>query len=77
MAGGLPALTAAWGFACGIGYGAFFGQLATLRTQPLDVSGVSGTVAVTIKGVALAIGLIGFITALMWKPSHESARRAA
>jgi hypothetical protein len=77
VARGLPYLTAAWGFACGMGYGSFFGQLATLRTQPLDVSGVSGTLAVTFKGVALAIGVIGLITALMYKPSHESARGAA
>jgi hypothetical protein len=73
---GLPFLTAGWAFACGMGYGSFFGQLYDLRTQPMDVSGVSGTLAVTIKGVALVFGVIGLITALKWKPAQESARVA-
>jgi hypothetical protein len=75
---GLPFLAAAWAFACGIGYGSFFGQLYDLQTKPVDVSGASAALVVTIKGVLLAFGVIGLITALMWKPSptHESARAA-
>jgi hypothetical protein len=69
VARGMPALTAAWGFACGMGYSSFFGQLMTLQASPVDVSGVSGALAVTVKGVALAFGLIGLVTALMWKPA--------
>jgi hypothetical protein len=29
--------------------------------------------AVTIKGIALAFGMIGLITALMWKPERATA----
>jgi hypothetical protein len=76
IARGMPALTAAWGFACGMGYSSFFAQLATIQTQPTDVSGVSTAMAVTIKGIALAFGVIGLITALMWKPASSSARVA-
>jgi hypothetical protein len=77
VARGLPFLTAAWGFACGMGYASFFSQLHDLQTRPVDVSGVSGVVVVTIKGILLAFGVIGLITALMWKPSHDAARAAS
>jgi hypothetical protein len=70
VARGLPALTAGWGIACGMGYSSFFSQLATIQAQPTDVSGASASMVVTIKGVALAFGVIGLITALMWKPTE-------
>ena len=70
VASGLPYLTAGWAFACGMGYGSFFGQLYDLQTQPVDVSGVSGAIVVTIKGILLAFGVIGLITALKWKPAQ-------
>jgi hypothetical protein len=72
VARGLPSLTAAWGFACGMGYSSFFGQLMDLQARPVDVSGVSGALAVTIKGIALAFGVVGLITALTWKPAQTS-----
>jgi hypothetical protein len=34
------------------------------------VSGASASMVVTIKGVALAFGVIGLTTALMWKPTE-------
>jgi hypothetical protein len=70
VARGMPALTAGWGIACGMGYNSFFAQLATIQAQPTDVSGASAAMVVTIKGVALAFGVIGLITALMWKPTE-------
>jgi hypothetical protein len=70
VARGMPALTAGWGIACGMGYSSFFAQLATIQAQPTDVSGASATMVVTIKGIALAFGVIGLITALMWKPAE-------
>ena len=73
IARGMPVLTAAWGFACGMGYSSFFAQLADIQNRPVDVSGASAAIVVTIKGVALAFGLIGLITALMWKPAQASA----
>ena len=69
---GLPYLTAAWGFACGMGYGSFFGQLHDMQTQPVDVSGVSAALVFTIKGIALVVGVIALITALRWTPSRAS-----
>jgi len=71
VARGMPALTAAWGFACGMGYSSFFAQLATIQAQPTDVSGASAAFVVTAKGIALALGVIGLITALMHKPASE------
>jgi hypothetical protein len=69
---GLPFLTAGWGFACGMGYASFFAQLHDLQTHPVDVSGASGALVVTIKGILLLVGAIGLITALMWTPSRAS-----
>ncbi len=58
--------------------GSFFAQLADLQNRPVDVSGASAAMVVTIKGIALAFGVIGLITALMWKPAKRpraTARR--
>ena len=76
VARGLPFLTAGWGFACGMGYSSFFSQLMDLQARPVDVSGASGALVVTIKGVALAFGVIGLITSLMMKPTAAPARTA-
>ena len=69
---GLPFLVAGWGVSCGMGYNSFFGQLATMRAQPLDVSGASAAFVVTAKGIALGLGVIGLVTALMWKPGKPT-----
>lgn len=74
IARGMSALTAAWGFACGMGYSSFFGQLMDIQNRPVDVSGVSASTAVTVKGIALAFGAIGLITALMYKPATHATR---
>lgn len=68
VARGLPFLAAGYGVACGMGYNSFFAQLATMRAQPVDVSGASAAFVVTAKGVALGLGVIGLATALMAKP---------
>jgi hypothetical protein len=77
VARGMPALTAGWGFACGMGYSSFFAQLATIQSQPTDVSGASAAMVVTIKGIALALGVVGLITALRWKPTQPSTPMTA
>ena len=77
IARGLPVLAGAWGFASGMGYASFFAQLHDMRTNPVDVSGASAATVVAIKGVLLAVGVIGLITALMWKPSDTSAHSRA
>ena len=55
-------LAAAWGFACGIAYGSFFGQLHRLD-QP-DPSGVPVHWVVTIKGVGFALAIAALVGAL-------------
>ena len=44
---GVPALAAAWGFACGMGYESFFGQLAELSQS--DPSGIQSSIVVSIN----------------------------
>jgi hypothetical protein len=73
VARGMPFLTAGWAFACGIGYGSFFAQLADLQNQPVDVSGASAALVVTIKGIALAFGVIGLITSLLWTARNSAS----
>jgi hypothetical protein len=59
---GRPILAAAWGFMCGLAYYSFFGQLQHLGEA--DPSGVSPLWIVSVKGVGLALGIAGLITAL-------------
>ena len=60
--GGQRILTAAWGFMCGLAYGSFFGQLLALN-QP-DPSGMSPLFVVGVKGLGLALAVVGLITSL-------------
>ena len=59
---GRPVLAAAWGFMCGLTYYSFFGQLQRLA-EP-DPSGLAPVWVVAVKGVGLALGIIGLVTAL-------------
>jgi hypothetical protein len=59
---GRPVLAAAWGFMCGLTYYSFFGQLQRLA-EP-DPSGLAPVWVVAVKGVGLALGLLGLVTAL-------------
>jgi len=59
---GVPALAAAWGFACAMAYTSFFGQLAEL-SQP-DPSGLQSSLVVAIKGVMLAAAIVVLIVTL-------------
>jgi hypothetical protein len=59
---GRPALAAAWGFACGMGYASFFSQLYELSSP--DPSGLQSITVVTIKGVMLAIATVALILTL-------------
>jgi hypothetical protein len=59
---GRPVLAAAWGFACGMAYASFFGQLAALGES--DPSGVASTTVVSIKGVMFAVALIALVVTL-------------
>ena len=59
---GRPVLAAAWGFMCGLTYYSFFGQLQRLA-EP-DPSGLAPVWVVAVKGVGLALGIVGLVTAL-------------
>jgi hypothetical protein len=59
---GRPVLAAAWGFMCGLAYYSFFGHLQ--RLSEADPSGLSPLWVVAVKGVGLALGIAGLITAL-------------
>ena len=59
---GVSTLAAAWGFACGMGYSSFFGQLADLSQS--DPSGMQSSIVVAIKGVMLALALAALIVTL-------------
>jgi hypothetical protein len=65
---GRPWLAAAVGFAAGMGYAAFFSQLATLDVT--DPSGLSGITVVTIKGVLLAFAICAL--AIVLRPTSAS-----
>jgi hypothetical protein len=59
---GRPVLAAAWGFMCGLAYYSFFGQLQLLA-EP-DPSGLAPMWVIAVKGVGLALGIVGMVTAL-------------
>ena len=59
---GHAVLAAAWGFMCGLTSYSFFGQLQRLaRPNP---SGLAPAWVVAVKGVGLALGIVGLVTAL-------------
>jgi hypothetical protein len=60
---GRPVLAAAWGFMCGMAYYSFFGQLQRLA-EP-DPSGLAPVWVIAVKGVGLALGILGLVTALI------------
>ena len=59
---GVSTLAAAWGFACGMGYSSFFGQLAELGQS--DPSGLQSSAVVAIKGVMLLFAITALIVTL-------------
>ena len=59
---GRPILAAAWGFMCGLAYYSFFGQLQRLA-EP-DPSGLAPVWVIAVKGVGLALGIVGMVAAL-------------
>jgi hypothetical protein len=66
-AAGQRFLAAAWGFASGLGFGSFFGQLQEMHRP--DPAPVSAEIVMIVKGVILAIALA--CLALTLKPLPE------
>ena len=61
-ASGRRVLAAAWGFMCGLAYSSVIFQLANLDAH--DPSGFSPLLVVGVKGLGLALGVLGLIGAI-------------
>ncbi len=64
---GRALLAAAWGFACAMMYGSFFGQLTDERA--IDASGLPSHCVVAVKGGLLALCVTGLAGALRRPPT--------
>jgi hypothetical protein len=62
-------LAAGWAFMCGMAYGSFFFQLHNIRLGVPDPAPISSTSIAIIKGVGLALGVIGLVTSLRRLPA--------
>ena len=71
-AAGRPVLAAAWGFMCGMAYYSFFGQLQLLAAP--DPSGLAPMWVIAVKGIGLALGIAGLVTALARDPEGRDER---
>lgn len=69
--GGQKFLTAAWGFAFGMVYLSFFGQLEDIRLGMADPAPVSSEWVLCIKGIGFILIIAGFITSLWKIPDNE------
>src|SRR3982750_2150093 len=56
--GGQRFLVGAWGFACGLGYYSFFGQLESLRQGQVDPAPIASEWVLLIKGFAWGLAII-------------------
>lgn len=65
-------LAAGWAFMCGMAYYSFFGQLHNIKLGVPDPAPISSTSVAVIKGIGLALGVIGLITSLRRLPSTNS-----
>jgi hypothetical protein len=66
-------LIAAWGFACGLGYYSFFGQLRSLSLNDPDPAPIPSVWIAVIKGVAWALAILALIVSLQRIPNKDSA----
>ncbi|MFL6230308.1 MAG: hypothetical protein ACJ741_16165 [Pyrinomonadaceae bacterium] len=62
--GGQRFLSAAWGFACGMGYASFFGQLYANAHGVADPAPVSGATVAVVKGFAFALSILALTASL-------------
>jgi hypothetical protein len=67
-------LVAAWGFACGMGYASFFGQLYANSRGVVDPAPISGSSVAIIKGVAFTLAILALIASLRPLPAGEHGK---
>ena len=61
-------LVAAWGFACGLGYYSFFGQLKDLHEGAVDPASIGSAWVLLIKGIAWALAILALVLSLRAVP---------
>lgn len=66
---GRPALAAAWGFACGMRYMSFFGELQ--NPGSVDPSGVPSATVVVINGVLVTLAVAALVATLRSMPRYR------
>jgi hypothetical protein len=66
-------LVAAWGFACGMGYASFFGQLYANAHGVADPAPISGAAVAVIKGCAWALSILALVASLRRLPYDRHA----
>jgi hypothetical protein len=64
-------LSAAWAFACGLGYYSFFGQLKSLRLGERDPAPIASEWILLIKGIAVTLAIIALAISLKHLPKTE------
>ena len=64
-------LAAAWAFMCGMAYGSFFEQLHRYRLGIVDPAPISSAGVALIKGVGLALGIMGLGLSLWPMPKKQ------
>src|SRR4029453_6988471 len=69
---GQRVLAAAWGFACGLGYYSFFGQLQSIRSGERDPAPISSKWVLLIKGVAVALAIAALLVSLKRLPDDKA-----
>jgi hypothetical protein len=65
-------LAAGFAFMCGMAYYSFFGQLHNLRTGIADPAPISSTWVAVIKGMGLALAVVGLALSLKRLPENRN-----
>lgn len=71
LPGGQRFLSAAWGFACGLGYASFFSQWSSMRSGEPDPAGIASKWVLLIKGVAVTLAIVGLVLSLRRLPVDD------
>ena len=64
-------LAAGFAFMCGMAYYSFFGQLQNIRTGIPDPAPISSSWVAVVKGVGLALGVVGLVLSLRRLPENR------
>ena len=65
-------LAAGFAFMCGMAYYSFFGQLHNLRTGVPDPAPISSTWVAVMKGIGLALAVLGLVLSLRRLPDDKN-----